>query len=275
MEPLTCFYRVAPLSLPRRWCWPLVLDGLSCSAPLPLLPWQPDANLLSCQTEATSTHTVPGRAGQAKNAGCAPWIELPHLHIDLLNLMNWIFFFFLFFFTKYTLFILTIFSFCCFLKLIFIGIELLYNVVLVSTVQQSEPALSSVQFTCSVVSDSLRPHGLQHTRLPCPSQTAPGVCSNSCPLSWWCHPGISSSVAPFSCHQSFPASGSFPMSQLFASGGQSIGASALTSVLPMNIQDWSPLGWTGWISLQSKGCSAVFSNATVQKHQFFGVQLSL
>ena len=150
MEPLTCFYRVAPLSLPRRWCWPLVLDGLSCSAPLPLLPWQPDANLLSCQTEASSTHTVPGRAGQAKNAGCAPWKELPHLHIDLLNLMNWIFFFFLFFFTKYTLFILTIFSFCCFLKLIFIGIELLYNVVLVSTVQQSEPALSSVHLLSRV-----------------------------------------------------------------------------------------------------------------------------
>ena len=106
----------------------------------------------------------------------------------------------------------------------------------------------SVQFSCSVISDSLTPHGLQHARLPCPSPT-PGACSNSCPLRWWCHPTISSSVVPFSsCLQSFPASGSFQMSQFFTSGGQSIGASASTSVLPVNIQDWSPLGWTGWIS---------------------------
>ena len=126
-------------------------------------------------------------------------------------------------------------------------------------------------FSHSVVSDSLRPHGLQHTRLPCPSPT-PGACSNSCPLSQWCHPAISSSVIPFSsCLQSFPASGSFPMSQVFTSGGQSIGASA--SVLPMNIQDWFPLRLTGLISLQSKGLSRVFSNTTVQKHQFFSLSL--
>ena len=128
---------------------------------------------------------------------------------------------------------------------------------------------------CSVLSDSLQPHGLQHTRIPCPSRS-PGTCSNSCPLYWWCHPTISSSAIPFSsCIQSFPASGSFPMIQLFVSGGQSIRASASTSVLPMNTQDWSPLGWTSWISLQSKGLSRVFSNTTVQKHQFFGTQLSL
>ena len=135
--------------------------------------------------------------------------------------------------------------------------------------------MSSVQFSCSVMSDSLQPHGLQHTRLPCPSLT-PGVYLNSCPLSWWCHPTISSSVIPFSsCLQSFPASGSFPISQLFTSGGQSIGVSASASVLPMNTQDWSPLGWTGWTSLQSKGLSRVFSNTAVQKHQFFSAQLSL
>ena len=133
---------------------------------------------------------------------------------------------------------------------------------------------SSVQFSNSVVSDSLRSHGLQHARPLCPSPT-PGVYSNSCPLSQWCHPAISSSVVPFSCLQSFPASGSFQMSQLFASGGQSIGVSALVSVLPMNIQDWFSLEWTGWISLQSKGLSRVFSNTTVQKHQFFSAQLSL
>ena len=131
----------------------------------------------------------------------------------------------------------------------------------------------SVQFSRTVVSSSLQPHGLQHTRPPYPSPT-PGVCSNSCPLSQWCHPTISSSVVPFSCLQSFPASGSFQKSHLFASGGQSIGVSASTSVLPMNTQDWSPLGWTGWISLQSKGLSRVFSNTTVQK-QFFSAQLSL
>ena len=118
------------------------------------------------------------------------------------------------------------------------------------------------------MSDSLRPHGLQHARLPCPSP-APGVYPNSCPSSRWCHPTISSSVIPFSsCLQSFPVSGSSPMSQFFASGGQSIGVSASASVLPMNIQDWFPLGWTGWISLPSKGFSRVFSNITVQKHQF-------
>ena len=132
----------------------------------------------------------------------------------------------------------------------------------------------SVQFSCSVVSDSLRPHGL-HTRPPCPSPT-PGVYSNSCPLGRWCHTAISSSVVPFSsCLQSFPESRSFQRSQFFTSGGQSIGVSATTSVLPMNIQDWSPLGWTGWISLQSKGLSRVFSNTTVQKHQFLSTQLSL
>ena len=130
------------------------------------------------------------------------------------------------------------------------------------------------QFSHSVVSDSLLPHELKHTRPPCPSPT-PGVYSNSCPSSQWCHPTISSSVVPFSsCPQSLLASGSFPMSQLFASGGQSIGISASASVLPMNTQEWSPLGWTGWISLLPKGLSRVFSSTTVQKHQFFGTQLS-
>ena len=133
----------------------------------------------------------------------------------------------------------------------------------------------SVQFSRSVVSDSLQPHEPQHARPPCPSPT-PGVQPHPCPLSWWCHPIISSSVVPFSsCPQSFPASGSFQMSQLFASSGQSIEVSASTSVFPMNIKDWFPLGWTGWISLQSKGLSRVFSNTTVQKHQFFCTQLSL
>ena len=132
----------------------------------------------------------------------------------------------------------------------------------------------SVQFSRLVVSNFLRPHEPQHTRLPCPSPT-PGVHPNPCPLSQWCHPTISSSVIPSSfCPQSFPAPGSFPMSQLFTSGGQSIGVSASTSVLPMNTQNWSSLGWNGWISLQSKGLSRVFSNTTVQKHQFFGAQLS-
>ena len=134
---------------------------------------------------------------------------------------------------------------------------------------------SSVQFSCSVVSDSLRPHEPQHARPPGPSPT-PGVHPNPCSSSRWCHPTILSSVVPFSsCPQSFPASGSFPVSQLFASGDQSIGVSAPISVLPMNTQDWSPLGWTGRISLQSKRLSRVFSNTTVQKHQFFGTQLSL
>ena len=134
---------------------------------------------------------------------------------------------------------------------------------------------SSVQLSHSVVFSSLQPHGWQHARLTCPSPT-PRVYSNSCPLTRWCHPTIWSSVVPFSSHlQSFPASGSFPMRQFFASGGQSTGVSASTSVLPMNIQDWSPLRWTGWVSLQSKGLSRVFSNTTVQKHQFFTTQLSL
>ena len=129
-------------------------------------------------------------------------------------------------------------------------------------------------FSRSVVSNSLRPHEPQHARPPCPSST-PRVYPNPRPLSWWCHPTISSSVVPFSsCPQSLPASGSFQMNQLFASGCQSIGVSASTSVLPMNIQDWSPLGWTGWISLRSEGLSRVFSNTTVQKHQFFGAQPS-
>ena len=133
--------------------------------------------------------------------------------------------------------------------------------------------VGSVQFSHSVMSNSLRPHELQHARSPCPSPT-PGVHPNSCPLSQWCHPTISSSVIPFSsCPQSFPASGSFQMSQLFPSGGQSIGVPASTSVLPKNTQDWS-LGWTGWISLQSKGFSRVF-NTTVQKHQLFSAKLSL
>ena len=134
---------------------------------------------------------------------------------------------------------------------------------------------SSVQFSHSVLSYSLQPHGLQHSRPPCPSP-ALGVYQNSCPLSRWCHPNISSLLICFSsCLQSFPASGSVQMSQLFESGGQSIGVSASTLVLPVNTQDWSPLGWTGWISLKSKGLSRVFSNTTVQKHPFFGAQLSL
>jgi len=134
---------------------------------------------------------------------------------------------------------------------------------------------SSLQFSRSVVSDSLRPHEPQHARPPCPSPT-PGVYSNSCSLSQWCHPTISSSVVPFSsCPQSFLTSAAFQMSQLFTLGVQRIGVSASTSLLPMNTQDWSPLGWTGWISLQSKGLSRVFSNTTVQKHQIFSAQLSL
>ena len=129
-------------------------------------------------------------------------------------------------------------------------------------------------FGPSVMSNSSQPHRLQHTRLPCPS-LSPRICLNSCPSSWWCHPAISSFIVPFSsCLQSFPASGSFPMSQLLAWSVQSIGVSALASVLPMNTQDWSPSEWIGWISLQSKGLSRVFSNTTVQKHQFVGAQLS-
>ena len=137
-----------------------------------------------------------------------------------------------------------------------------------------EHHFSSVQFSHSVVSNSLWPHEPQHTRPPCPSQTL-RVHPNPCPLSQWCHPTISSSVVPFSfCPQSFPASGCFQMSQLFASGGQSIGVSASASVLPMNVQDWFPLGWTAWLSLLSKGLSRVFSNTTVQKHQFLSAQPS-
>ena len=133
---------------------------------------------------------------------------------------------------------------------------------------------SSVQFSLSVVSDSLRPYESQHARTPCPSPT-PGVHSDSRPSSPWCHPAISSSVVPFSsCPQSLPASESFPISQLFTWGGQSTGVSALASFLPMNTQGWSPSEWTGWISLQSKGLSRVFSNTTVQMHQFFSAQLS-
>ena len=137
-------------------------------------------------------------------------------------------------------------------------------------------APQSVQFSCSVVSDSLWPHGLQHARPPCPSPT-PRACSHSCSSSQWCHPTISSSVIPFSTWlQSFPTSESFPVSQFFTSGGRRIGASASASVLPMNIQDWPPLGWTGWIPSQPKGLSQrVFSSTTAQKHQFFGAQLSL
>ena len=133
---------------------------------------------------------------------------------------------------------------------------------------------SPVQFSCSLMSSSLQPQGLQHARPPCPSPT-PGVYSNSCPLSQWCHPTISSSVVPFfSCLQSFPASWYFQMSQFFTSGGQSIRVSASASGL-MNIHDWFPLGCTGWISLQFKGLSRVFSDTTVQKHQFISTQLSL
>ena len=141
-------------------------------------------------------------------------------------------------------------------------------------INHTKENFSSIQFSRSVTSDYLRPYESQHARPPCPSST-PGVYSNSGPSSQWCHPAISSSVVPFSsCPQSLPASGSFPMSQLFTWGGQSIGVSASASVLPMNTQDWYPLGWTGWISLQSKGLSRVFSNTTVQKHQFFSTQLS-
>ena len=145
-------------------------------------------------------------------------------------------------------------------------------------IQLSHPYITTgktipVQFSHSVVSYSFWPRELQHSRPPCPSPT-PGVHPNPYPSSWWCHPTILSSVIPFSFPQSFPASGSFQMSQLFASGGQNIGVTTLTSILPMNSQDWSLSGWTGWISLQSKGLSRVFSNTTVQKHQFFSAQLS-
>ena len=144
-----------------------------------------------------------------------------------------------------------------------------------ANLEKMDKYLGSIQFSRSVMSDSLRPHESQHARPPCPSPT-PRVYSNSCPSNWWCHPTILSSIIPFSsCLHSLPTSGSFHMSQLFASGGQSIGVSASASVHPKNIQDWFPLEWTSWISLQSQGLSRVFSNTTVQKHQFFGTQLSL
>ena len=140
--------------------------------------------------------------------------------------------------------------------------------------RENEEVSCLLLFSCWVMSDSLWPRESQHARPPCPSPT-PGVHSNSRPSSQWCHPAISSSVVPVSsCLQSFPASGSFPMSQLFAWGGQSIGVSALASIVPMKTQDWSPLKWTGWVSLQSKGLSRVFSYTTVQMHQFFRDQLS-
>ena len=144
-----------------------------------------------------------------------------------------------------------------------------------SKIRRMLGSLSVSQFSHAVVSNSLQPHGLQHPRPPCPSLT-PRIYSNSYPLNQWCYPTISSSVIPFSSHlQSFPASGSFPMNQFFASDGQRIGVSALASVLPMNIQDWFPIRLTGWISLQSKGLSRVFSNTAVQRYQFFSARLSL
>ena len=151
---------------------------------------------------------------------------------------------------------------------------MIINLVFEMRIKKTQRLLVSVQCSRSVMSDSSRPHGLQHTRSPCRSPTA-GVYPNPCPLSQWCHPTISSSVVPFSsCPQSFPASGFFQMNQLFPSGGQRLGVLASTSVLPMNTQDWPPLRWIGWISLQSKGLSRVFSNTTVQKHQFFSAHLS-
>ena len=152
----------------------------------------------------------------------------------------------------------------------------LHMLFFISTWNEFSPIWQTLQFTSVqslVISDSLRPHESQHARPPCPSPT-PRVYSNSCPSSWWCHPAISSSAVPFFFPQSLPALGSFPMSQLFTWGRQSTGVSASASVLPMNTQDWSPLGWTGWIFLQSKGLSRVFSITIVQKHQFFGAQLS-
>ena len=163
------------------------------------------------------------------------------------------------------------FLFICFRELLVIVTWLLSHT---KTLSSSDVSVS-VQFSHSVMSNSFWPHEPQHARPPCPSPTA-GVHPNPCPSSQWCHPAISYSVVPFSsCPQTLPASGSFPISQLFTWSGQSIGVSASASVLPMNIQDWSPSGWTGWISLQSKGFPRVFSNTTVQKHQFFSTQLSL
>ena len=179
----------------------------------------------------------------------------------ILNAQEWIAVSWLYFLQSQAKFSISHSHFCC--RLPFWS---LHSIVCISD--------SSVQFSCSVMCDALWPHELQHARLPCPSQT-PEVYSNPCPSSWWCHPSISPSVVPFSSFpQSLPASGSFPVSQLFTWGGQSTGVSASASVLPMNTQGWSPLGWTGWISLQSKGLSRVFSRTTVQKHQFFGTQLS-
>ena len=169
-------------------------------------------------------------------------------------------------------------SFDCILAFSYIGQRCEHdyegNKLNLSSLNANREKSYSDQISHSVVSNSLRSHGLQHTRLPHPSLT-PRACSDSCPSSWWCHPSISSSVIPFSSRlQSFPASGSFPLSQLFASGGQRIRPSASASVLPMNIQDWFHLGLIGSISLQSKGLSRVFPNTTVQKYQFFGAQLS-
>ena len=164
---------------------------------------------------------------------------------------------------------------CCFLlQGIFLAQESNLCLLLLAGKFFTTEPISSVQFSRSVVSDSLWPHESQHARPPCPSPT-PGVHPNPCPSSQWCHPAISSSVVPFSsCPRSLPASGSFPVNQLFAWGGQSIGVSASISVLPMNTQDWFALGWTGLLSLQSKELSRVFSNDRVQKHQFFGTQPS-
>ena len=145
---------------------------------------------------------------------------------------------------------------------------------IIISLSNNKLCIRSDQISRSVVSDSLRPHELQHARPPCPSPT-PGVHWDSCTSSQWCHPAISSSVFPFSsCPQSLPASESFPMSQLFAWAGQSTGVSALASFLPKKSQGWFPSEWTGWISLQSKGLSRVFSNTTVQKHRVFGTQPS-
>ena len=163
-------------------------------------------------------------------------------------------------------FLFYVFVYLSSLNLLFLGLKFEQDV------EHFRWEYSSVQFSCSVMSDSLQSHGMQHARHPCPSST-PRVYPNSFPLSWWCQATISSSVIPFSsCLQSFPALGSFQMSQLFATGSQSIGVSVSASVLPMNNQDWFPLGFTGWISLQSKGLSRVSSNTTVQKHQFFSAQ---
>ena len=188
-----------------------------------------------------------------------------HLGYHELVSIDWLFYTFTLIWVIFVCFFLCPVTFYCMVDIVdimFWGLQ-----ILLSSFKEYW-ILFSVLFSHSVVSDSLRPHGLQHARPPCRSPT-PGVYSNSCPLSWWCHPTISSSVISFSSHlQSFPASGFFQMSQFFTSGGQSLGVSASASVLPVNIRDWFLLGWIGWISLQSKGLSRVFSNTTVQKHQF-------